>query len=648
MAAQLIFNGEILTSLREVHCRLSDIHQSLKQPVRIETAHTHGNTANNAYNFRSDGEMCHTTYAQSQERQGSVPSQSRRARFLSTCRACAESQEAENLRGARARQRNALWALAKDLARKSVRHLKVTDLPLEALHGIFASFKAPDSTIDRDLFDAQTPRRNFDDDITTSQQRTRDVSNCRLTCRLFHDHASRYLLPWLKVSLNEASLHRAIEISRRPQIAAGIRGVEVQLTYHYPALAGNIQEWASARERGLDMFARICGHYHCADQNQAWRDRSKLPTEWHNYVDGTTNSAHSEFGQVLARGHREYQRRSVEQLYLIANGNFVRRLAIVLAKLPRSGGLEFTDSSEYEDNVTLPKYQQFLRVLDSTAELDRYLCRPDPWWMREITTVGVEVSPAKVMVELPIAMKRAGAPLEDIWVRCFPRQAFYVLHPRQEHTDLTAWHELEDACQNLRSFRCLLREPDHPPTWPIHLRDRTFIDGFLAAMLSGPKLQVVELQLDSLCTGDEDGFMRDRLYEIGGAIAPARWTNLRILNLSQVSFHLHELEKACSGLGRGMLDWLRMSEVQLKSGCWKVVLDSFRDRVRAPGPETLDLPVSMVQLEGHGLQEWYDAHRNDHFDTDDDLRIFMPEELSRRMELYVAGITDENPLVDGN
>lgn len=89
-----------------------------------------------------------------------------------------------------------------------------------------------------------------------------------------------------------------------------------------------------------------------------------------------------------------------------------------------------------------------------------------------------------------------------------------------------------------------------------------------------------------------------------------------------------------------------MAKVQLKSGCWKVVLDNFRDRMKTPRPESLDLHVSMVELEGHGLQEWYDAHWGDDFNTDDDLCVFMPVELSRRMELYVAGTADENPLLD--
>src|SRR5699024_10504695 len=148
--------------------------------------------------------------------------------------------------------------------------------------------------------------------------------------------------------------------------------------YYYPALAQDLQERAAAREQSMDAFVSQIWANHRVDPNRPWRERARAPTGWHLYVDDNTHEKYPEFNEVLDKCHEEYWRRSVEQSSLLADGRFVNCLAAAMARFPRSGRVEFTDSTVYEDIITPTRYRKLRYLLDSPEGFCRYLCRPDP------------------------------------------------------------------------------------------------------------------------------------------------------------------------------------------------------------------------------------------------------------------------------
>ncbi|KAK4092841.1 hypothetical protein Purlil1_2766 [Purpureocillium lilacinum] len=637
MASQTLANIDIVTALREVHQDLSEVHQFFKQWTPVKAAHHQGHMVlierliseiENGYypNMEQDEVEYWRAYADSE------------MKSRSACRLCTAPEETLELAAAQERRRGILWAWERDLARSSLRPLKITDLPRELLRNILDYFEAPDLPIYRSMDMVEIPGRDSHKDTWQATHWLRNVQRCRLTCRLFDELASPYLLPWLRVSLNEASLRRATEISLRPHIAAGVRGVRIQLAYYYPALAQDFQEWAAAREQRMDAFVSQIWANHRVYPNRPWRERARAPTGWHLYVDDNTHEKYPEFNEVLDKCHEEYWRRSVEQSSLLADGRFVNCLAAAMARFPRSGRVEFTDSTEYEDIITPTRYRKLRYLLDSPEGFCRYLCRPDPWVMWD-TSTGDEVRPAKIMAELPVAMWKAGARLEDVWIHCFPHQAFSTLRPGQNQTDSLVWRQLQDACQNLRSFYC--KPCDYGISCLIQEQERTHVDDFFAAMLSGSRLELVRLELEGLGTTGDDGVTRNRWHQIGRAIAPARWPLLKALVLQGVSFHSHEFQQLCRGLGRGILEALLMRDVQLDSGSWAVALDILRGRMKAQRVRT----VSIWGLEGGEVRQWYEARRGDDHGSespDGDPPILMEEELARLMAQYIGGSAGAN------
>ena len=130
------------------------------------------------------------------------------------------------------------------------RSLRLTDLPTEILYQIFDHFK-----------DARSEKRKagrvdwiWDQSCDGIDVKQHAVCSSRLACRRLHQIASPLLLPTVRVKLEQGSLNRLDEISRIPEIASGVRGLEVHLAYCSEAPCQGLPQVCRAsegRDRGL-------------------------------------------------------------------------------------------------------------------------------------------------------------------------------------------------------------------------------------------------------------------------------------------------------------------------------------------------------------------------------------------------------------
>lgn len=89
-------------------------------------------------------------------------------------------------------------------------------------------------------------------DVKESNARRDMVHNIRLVCRLFCSLATPLMFPILRVQLSQSSLDFADKISRTPQMAAGVRGIQVSLGYRPKEIADDMAQFKQVRLNDLN------------------------------------------------------------------------------------------------------------------------------------------------------------------------------------------------------------------------------------------------------------------------------------------------------------------------------------------------------------------------------------------------------------
>ncbi|KAK3314544.1 hypothetical protein B0H66DRAFT_627109 [Apodospora peruviana] len=442
--------------------------------------------------------------------------------------------------------------------------------------------------------------KRYDDPI-----RHQTIENARLVCRLFCEIASRHLFPVVQVHLNQPSLDRLDAISRNPHIAVGIQGVELILDYCPKELAQDLGRFRAHCLKGLGDHEETCSWYlegillgHEAQQEQegrvaSFKDPIIIDSEYHqgelNY--GSISDAWDRVGQsaakvsVLADEATEYQRillrvydelgrKHEEQARLIADGTFatwLRRPCCVYDLLYPCASS--ASSIDFDGKAAV-------RVLNTKDGLFQFAITPLKWEEIELLEGGAELLPARLLSTLPTAMHRAGRDLRHSQICCFPlRSNHSALCPSDVPTD-SAWDGLVAAFQQLASFwfghhgslsvRGL--RPEHLPA-----DQQAFIDRYLSAVLSGHRLEAIDLDFHSFAL--HDGEKRDGLYyRVDAALGTPDWPRIKILSIAKISLHQAALDKLCAGVGNG-LEHMRMRDVDMLSGEWAAALDMLRNRM---------------------------------------------------------------------
>ncbi|KAG7293516.1 hypothetical protein NEMBOFW57_003568 [Staphylotrichum longicolle] len=569
-----------------------------------------------------------------------------------------------------------------EIARGSLRPLKLTGLPVEILRLVLFNILEEDGTA-VGAWDIQFPWTTSR--LDADRARRRDIGALRLVCRLFSELAAPLLFPTLALQVTQSSLDLAEKIAKNPAIAAGVRGIRLYLGYRPTRYSDSLAQYWDMRLSTLQRLERY--HNYCYEPYE-WRcsaswgedeedeDEAKLRQAmekcgrvrgaWREYVESALNDGEeadraplSEYQEIFQRGYSEFCRLHREQRRLLQHGTFADALATAVARMPNASSVAFFDTSD-SDGTTMTHAELESRILGDNETLYQFLVSPLNWDTIEKRDSGVgqgvlnhtpELECVRLLWELPIALHRAGAGLTELWINSFPQHDgnFSALQAQDRTTGVPAWDDLGAACQNLEAFELLVtssmmsRDNSLPP------RDKASVDNFLGAVLSrcGTRLRSLSLNLYGLSvktdrpgTSFEGAFHSDpflgRLKEL---------PRLHCLSLRHVELERETFKSLCNGLGSDLRD-LDMVDVLVHGGGWADAVDTLREKMATAfgrevgycslyglyGPEFVGTDVPPVE---DGSE---DSLSEDSVSQDDS------DVLSTAVQKYIQGLREHNPL----
>ncbi|KUJ09749.1 uncharacterized protein LY89DRAFT_690163 [Mollisia scopiformis] len=141
--------------------------------------------------------------------------------------------------------------------------------------------------------------------------------------------------------------------------------------------------------------------------------------------------------------------------------------------------------------------------------------------------------PTELLVQLPIAIHKAGTLLTNNLLNVSPPAELFVIHPiNQDFFDLTA------AVKYLKNFAFLLDCQSYSDHWgPLSAKDFKLLGQVLAAFTNTTTLEDSKLSLNGLWDDE-----RPPAASLGSIINVRSYPNLRHVDWSGLSIHLSELE----------------------------------------------------------------------------------------------------------
>lgn len=516
---------------------------------------------------------------------GSVPLTFRRSplhhsQFTLTARRDDASFQGKQHRWPKSTPVAAIMAAAASSPRQEHQRVTLTDLPTEILCQIFDHFK--DARMERRGRVDWFRNKNYDD----LEVKRAAVLNSRLACRRLREVASPMALPTVRVKLEQASLDRLDEISRIPEIAGSVRGIEVVFAYRSKRLATNFGEFIARRKGEIntlrfheDGFEPFCH----AEVKKAWDGYLK-----HSSIC-VSNNGHKAPIQNL---YHEYQRRYDEQLRLLDSGAFVDAIVSAASRMPLFGSLLFDDNDIYEGHLT-----------SDERKAPHLLTAAHRW--RTLEALPDEVLPAQILSDLPVAIHKAGMSLREVSVNTFPRTV------RSGHPLIRDAESLRLAFQDLEEVNFWLLDPG------LYSKEVAGqLNGYLGALVSGRSLEHLTINAN----GDRR-FSRPTREQsaIGPALSTLNAPHLRHVSLVLARFKQSEWDGFCEGLG-GSLDELSISDVDISDGSWAPSIRVLRQKTASRCDNEL-CRVLLTKLKGgefgDGSSEvilnWWDPQRNQDF-----------------------------------
>ena len=249
---------------------------------------------------------------------------------------------------------------------------------------------------------------------------------------------------------------------------------------------------------------------------------------------------------------------------LVESGYFVRELAASISRLPRFSTLHFCG------NETLPKKfpdngRFILRSLD-----DLVAAMASPFTttssLPDLVVDPRELAPARLLSELPIAIRDAGASLRHLTVLDFPVQPNNVasLLPQGPTSSvIPEWDALNAAFENLESVLVTgptvesSRQPIGPGWW-------NSVKKYLEAVVSGPGLRSIVINGSPTAW---EWYKCDDLYPLNSLLSSITSPRLERLQVNKVYFSYRKMKDFCARLGRDPVD-LWLTEAKMLGGSW--------------------------------------------------------------------------------
>ncbi|KAL3962096.1 hypothetical protein ACCO45_003619 [Purpureocillium lilacinum] len=430
--------------------------------------------------------------------------------------------------------------------------------------------------------------------------RQKAVQSLRLVCRRLHDLASPLLFPYISLSLDQESLDAVDRISRRPYLAAGVRGVMVDQTCRDGALVNGQRPFTDFKRALVEELRTYAADFHhdtheFADDEggheedkararlglrnfrvmcNAWRANYWIP-DGDESDDLVSDAAEAQkYVDLLRRGRAAYARAFEKQVRLVSDGTFLRVLAAAFARMPRLdtvnvGGRRLRLYANCRDQH---------RVLTDDDELERFV--ESQAWSRP------ETPPNNMFVEVLLATHAAGRRLRHIYAEDARLGTHMAVARSDEGADEDIGEKLRAVSQALESVHLFFDERLDPA-------EASFVDDYASTVTSGR------------------------------SFAPSSWKDtpdwpcLRKLHVYYAAVSQTDLEALCGGLRDGSLHNLLLVFVFLISGLWADVLDALRSKVsggegctvrllRPTGAEMRDL-VKLHVIEDEATRSAWEA-----------------------------------------
>jgi len=452
-------------------------------------------------------------------------------------------------------------------------------LPTEIVEHILGYFEQP---LPVNLYELQYPRLYHPPARHAWNTRQKAVQSLRLVCRRLHDLASPLLFPYVSLSLDQESLDAVDRISRRPYLAAGVRGVMVDQTCRDGALVNGqppFTDFKRALVEELRTYAADFYHdtHEFADDEggheedkararlglrnfrvmcNAWRANYFIP-DGDESDDLVSDAAEAQkYVDLLRRGRAAYARAFEKQVRLVSDGTFLRVLAAAFARMPR---LDTVNVGRRRLRLYANCRDQH-RVLTDDDELERFV--ESQAWSRP------ETPPNNMFVEVLLATHAAGRRLRHIYAEDARLGTHVAVARSDEGADEDIGEKLRAVSQALESVHLFFDERLDPA-------EASFVDDYASTVTSGRELRALVLEGHARY----HSMHRVELTSHARCLTTADWPCLRKLHVYYAAVSQTDLEALCGGLRDGSLHNLLLVFVFLISGLWADVLDALRSKV---------------------------------------------------------------------
>jgi hypothetical protein len=471
-------------------------------------------------------------------------------------------------------RRTVLRARAMELSRNRAHSIGILDLPSDVLRDIFDFVEGPSFQNDRKSV----------------------IQSARQVCHVFHKIASRLLCSQLRIRLDKESLASAGKLLENDIIASGVRDIKVGLDYRPKELATDLARFVALRKADLEKMQSRCNYYHetwylgghdekediCPqpfeEYDTALKNGYTIRRAWTEYLDsGATKGGDQDiidYQKILLESHTEYRRLHEEQLHLIEDGSFAVTIAKLLSRLPRMASLIFVDESRPGDDSQLHNNETL--YLNNKEKLGRFMVMADDWSTIEQLPGGAELTPARLLSDLPIACHKAGITLRQMSIECFPvRNNYSMVRPS------SSWEDLGAACRALEVFKFGGGGMNCKPIRKEHIQptERAHIDAYLRVMTSGKDLNEIGIAMYVFGLNDGQTDQKD-WYPLDPVFTNPDWPRLRRLRLSSVALSEAVLSRVCTGMGDNLIQ-VQLSMVDVSVGGWAAILDILREKIGA-------------------------------------------------------------------
>lgn len=315
----------------------------------------------------------------------------------------------------------------------------ISRLPPEILREIFSYFQDP-RILGTGHLEYDGDEEYIEEHSQEISERRRTIASARLTCRLLNDAASEFLLPQLIVSLDQASLDKAESYTKNPLFARGVHALRLRLAYRPKELTVNKFEFLQFRIKCMNWHKRAFYGGSTGYDSESIEKCKAVLKEWRKEAaaisgavmqedDADDSELSAEYRRILRGGFAEFQRKHEEQRQLVESGSFVRQLVALMLRLSRCRTLIFCDGDDW-GALEVPSPRR--PAIGSMAALSEWLVAPYPWSAVESLSLASgrvadgELAPARLLVEIPMALHRAGRVLRHFRVDYSPKHHWNI------------------------------------------------------------------------------------------------------------------------------------------------------------------------------------------------------------------------------